>query len=229
MTSIDIAVIVIIALFTIRGAWIGFIRQLAFIAALILAFLMAGAFSHQLAGYLKPLDASPQLNFLLIYGAILLVVYLVVILLGLAMSKMMKVTMLGGFDRVLGGVFGLAKGIFLATLLFMAVAGIMSESADFLRRSFFYSSLNTSAKVLSWFIHDQDLRDRLRPKEAAIAKIVEQAKEALPGKVKEELAKEVEPSQAAPAKAVPPQPPLPPPAPAPRYQPASRAGAIPKK
>ena len=216
MTSIDIAVIVIIALFTIRGAWIGFIRQLAFIAALILAFLVAGAFSHQLAAYLKPLDASPQLNFLLIYGAILLVVYLVVILLGLAMSKMMKVTMLGGFDRVLGGVFGLAKGIFLATLLFMAVAGIMSESAEFLRRSFCYPYLSSSARVLSWFIHDQDLRERLRPKEAAIAKIVEQAKDALPGRAKEEAAKAV------------PQPP-PSPAPPTRYQPANRAGVTPKK
>jgi len=224
MTSIDIAVIVIIALFTIRGAWIGFIRQLAFIAALILAFLVAGAFSRQLAGFLKPLDASPQLNFLLIYGAILLVVYLVVILLGLALSKMMKVTMLGGFDRVLGGVFGLVKGVFLATLLFMAVAGIMSESAEFLRRSFFYSSLSTSAKVLSWFIHDQDLRDRLRPKEAAISKLVEQAKEAIPEKAKAELATKVEPAKPESAKVVPPQPP-----PVPRYQSANRAGATPKK
>jgi len=215
MTSIDIAVIIIIALFTIRGAWIGFIRQLAFIAALILAFLVAGAFSRQLAGFLKPLDASPQLNFLLIYAAILLAVYLLVTLVGLAMSKMMKVTMLGGFDRVLGGFFGLAKGIFLATLLFMAVAGIMSESAEFLRRSFCYPYLSSSAKVLSWFISDQDLRNRLRPKEAAIDKLVGQAATLIPGKTKEE-----------PAKTATQPPPDPNP---PRYQPASRAGAIPKK
>jgi membrane protein required for colicin V production len=213
MTSIDIAVIVIIVLFTIRGAWIGFIRQLAFIAALVLAFLVAGAFSRQLAGFLKPLDASPQLNFLLIYAALLLAVYLLVILLGAALNKMMKVTMLGGADRVLGGVFGLVKGIFLATLLFMAVAGIMSESAEFLRRSFCYPYLSQSAKVLSWFISDQELRDRLRPKEAAIEKIIDQAATLLPAKPK------AEPAKAAPQ-----------PGPAtPRYQPASRAGATPKK
>lgn len=211
----DIAVIVIIALFTIRGAWIGFIRQLAFIAALILAFLVAGAFSRQLAGFIKPLGASPQLNFLLIYAAILLVVYLLVTLIGMALTKMMKVTMLGGFDRVLGGVFGLVKGIFLATLLFMAVAGIMSESAEYLRRSFSYPFLSGSAKVLSWFISDQDLRNRLRPKEAAIGNLIDQARAVIPGKAKEE-----------PAKVAAPQP-LPPAAP--RYQPASRAGATPKK
>lgn len=215
MNSMDIAVIVIIALFTIRGAWIGFIRQLAFIAALILAFLVAGAFSRQLAGFLKPLDASPQLNFLLIYAALLLTVYLLVILLGFALNKMMKVTMLGGFDRVLGGVFGLVKGVFLATLLFMAVAGIMSESAEYLRRSFCFPYLSSSAKVLSWFIRDQDLRNRLRPKEAAIEKIIDQAATILPAKTK-----------TAPAKAAT-QPP--PPAAPPRYQPANRAGATPKK
>lgn len=209
----DIAVIVIIALFTIRGAWIGFIRQLAFIAALVLAFLVAGAFSRQLAGFLKPLDASPQLNFLLIYALLLLTVYLLVILLGYALNKMMKVTMLGGFDRVLGGVFGLAKGIFLATLLFMAVAGIMSESAEYLRRSFCFPYLSQSAKVLSWFISDQDLRNRLRPKEAAISNLLDQAASSIPGKPKAEPAKGTT---------------QPPPA-APRYQPANRAGATPRK
>jgi len=215
MNYMDIAVIVIIALFTIRGAWIGFIRQLAFIAALILAFLVAGAFSRQLAGFLKPLDASPQLNFLLIYAALLLAVYLLVTLVGMALTKMMKVTMLGGFDRVLGGVFGLAKGIFLATLLFMAVAGIMSESAEYLRRSFCYPYLTNSAKVLSWFISDQDLRNRLRPKEAAISNLLDQAATLIPAKTKKE-----EPAKVASQ---------PPPPAAPRYQPANRAGAIPKK
>jgi len=214
MTSFDIAVIVIIALFTIRGAWIGFIRQLAFIAALILAFLVAGAFSRQLAGFLKPLDASPLLNFILIYAVVLLAVYVLVTLVGLAMSKMMKVTMLGGFDRVLGGVFGLAKGVFLATLLFMAVAGIMSDSADFLRRSFCYPFLSNSAKALSYFISDQDMRNRLRPKEAAIGDLLGQAANLIPAKNKQEV-----PARIAPQ---------PPPA-APRYQPANRAGAIPKK
>jgi membrane protein required for colicin V production len=209
----DIAVIVIIALFTIRGAWIGFIRQLAFIVALVLAFLVAGAFSRQLAAFLKPLDASPQLNFLLIYGALLLAVYVVVTLLGVALTKMVKVTMLGGADRILGGIFGLAKGIFLATLLFMAIAGIMSESAEFLRRSFSYPYLSSSAKALSWFIRDQDLRNRLRPKEAAIEKIIDQAATLIPPKSKSEPAKGA--TQPAPA--------------APRYQPAKRAGETPRK
>lgn len=214
MISFDIAVIVIILLFTVRGAWIGFIRQSAFLAALVLAFLVAGAFAHQLAGYLKPLATSPQLNFMLIYGAILLVVYLLVILLGAALTKMMKVTMLGGFDRLLGGVFGLAKGLFLATLLFMAVAGITSEWAEYLRRSFSYPYLNSSAKALSWFIKDQGMRNRLRPKEPAISNLLDKAATLIPAKPK------TEPGKGAA------QPPSPA---APRYQPASRAGETPKK
>lgn len=209
----DIAVIVIIALFTIRGAWIGLIQQLAFIAALVLAFLVAGAFSRQLVGAMKPLATSPQVNFLLVYCLLLLVVYVLVRLLGLALNKMMKVTMLGGFDRILGGVFGFAKGVFLATLLFMATAGVVSESAEFLRGSFSYPYLSTSAKALSWFIRDRDLRNRLQPKEAAISGLLDKAGAIIPGKTKEEPA----------------PPPVQPPPAAPRYQPASRAGETPKK
>ncbi|HSH12849.1 MAG TPA: CvpA family protein, partial [Desulfurivibrionaceae bacterium] len=123
-------------------------------------------------------------------------------------------TMLGGFDRLLGGVFGLAKGVFLATLLFMAVAGIMSESAEYLRRSFSYPYLSSSAKALSWFIRDQEMRNRLRPKEPAISNLLNKAATLVPAKPK-----------AAPAKVA--AQPLPPPAP--RYQPANRAGETPKK
>jgi membrane protein required for colicin V production len=174
MSYMDFAVILIISLLTIRGVWIGFVRQAAFITALVLAFLVAGGFSRQLAVLFKPFAASPQLNFLLAYGLLFVAVYLAVMFTGAGLKKVLKVSLLGGLDRLLGGLFGFGKGVFFATLLFMTLAASLSNSAPFLRRSYLYPFLDNSSRVVVLFIADQELRNRFRPREPAISPLFDQ-------------------------------------------------------
>jgi len=169
----DFAVILIISLLTVRGVWTGFVRQAAFIAALVLAFLVAGGLSRQLAVLLKPFASSPQLGFLLIYGLLFVAVYLAVMFTGAGLKKVLKVSLLGGFDRLLGGCFGFGKGVFFATLLFMTLAASLSNSAPYLRRSYCYPFLNNSSKVVVSFIADRELRNRFQPREPAISSLFE--------------------------------------------------------
>jgi membrane protein required for colicin V production len=171
----DFAVILIISLLTVRGLWTGFVRQAAFIAALVLAFLVAGTFSRQLALLCKTFTSSPQFGFLLAYGLLFVVVYLAVMLLGFGLKKVLKISLLGGFDRLLGGLFGFGKGVFFATLLFMTLAAFLSNSAPFLHRSHFYPFLDNTSKVVVSFIADRDLRSRFRPREPAISPLFDQA------------------------------------------------------
>jgi membrane protein required for colicin V production len=170
----DFAVILIISLLTVRGIWTGFVRQASFIAALVLAFLVAGSFSRQFAVLFKPFAASPQLSFLLIYGLLFVAVYLAVMFTGVGLKKVLKVSLLGGFDRLLGGLFGLGKGVFFATLLFMTLAASLSNSAPFLRHSFLYPFLDNSSRVVTSFIADRELRSRFRPREPAISPLFDQ-------------------------------------------------------
>lgn len=167
----DLAVILIISLLTARGIWTGFVRQAAFIAALVLAFLAASGFSRQLAVLFKPFAASPQVSFLLIYGLLFVAVYLAVMLTGVGLKKVLTVSLLGGFDRFLGGLFGFGKGVFFATLLFMTLAASLSNSAPFLRRSYLYPFLDNSSRVVVSFIADRELQQRFRPREPAISSL----------------------------------------------------------
>ncbi len=167
----DFAVVFIISLLTFRGLWTGFVRQAAFIAALILAYLVAGAFSRQCAVLFKPFSVGPQFSFLLTYGLLFVGVYLAVTFAGVGLKQVLKISMLGGLDRLLGGLFGLGKGVFFATLLFMALAASLSNSAPYLRRSHFYRFLNSTSMVLVSCISDHDLRRGFRPREPAISSL----------------------------------------------------------
>jgi membrane protein required for colicin V production len=171
MSSIDSAIILIISLLTARGVWTGFVRQLSFVVALVLAFLVAGRFYLYFAGFLENVVATPQLAFLLTYLLLFGAVYLAVIFTGLAAKKFLKVSMLGGFDRFMGGVFGLSKGMFLIILMFMVLAGLLANSATFLRKSYFYPFLHGGSQVVMSFINDPDLRAAFQPKEPAIPSV----------------------------------------------------------
>lgn len=170
MTSFDAIILALLLVFLIRGIWVGFIGQLAFLAALVLGFAAAGALYDRVAGLIIPWVGPPVFGFLLTYLILFLSVYLLVILVGKGLRKVMTVTMLGWFDRLLGGLFGLGKGIFVASLLFMILAGFIAGSRPLLRNSFCYPFLAVTSGSILMLVQDANLRARFLPREPAIPK-----------------------------------------------------------
>lgn len=173
MTALDAAVIIIALILLIRGIWVGFIRQIASIAALILGFVAAGRYYEQFAGYTGRFIDSPQIGFLITYTVLFLLVYLLVVALGFGLKKVMSLTLLGWFDRTMGGFFGLGKAVLIMTVFFMILSGLLSSSNTLLTNSFFAPHLSTSAAYLLHFIQDTELRSRFLPKEPAIPSLPE--------------------------------------------------------
>ncbi len=169
MTPFDIIILALILLFIARGVWVGLIGQLAFLAALILGYAAAGAYYSRLGHLLLPLIPNPQANFLITYIILFVVTYLLTILVGMGLKKVMSITLLGWFDRLMGGLFGLAKAAFLSTLLFMALSGFISGQRPFYSHSLSTPYLTASSNYLLTWIRDNDLRHRLVPKQPAIS------------------------------------------------------------
>ncbi len=168
MTVLDIGVIVITVIFLIRGVWIGFVRQIAFVFALAMGYLAAGTYYNQFSKHISKLVPEPQLRFVITYFILFLVTYIVIMLLGAGLKKVMRVTFLGWFDRTMGGVFGLGKAAFIVTLGFMALAGIFSNSNPIIQKSLSTKYLMRSAQFVTSFIQDKDLQDAILPKGPAI-------------------------------------------------------------
>jgi membrane protein required for colicin V production len=172
MSSLDAGVIAISLILLIRGIWVGLVRQLASIAALLLGFVIAGKYYQQFSQILSPFINRPQLSFLITYGLIFLLVFVSVITLGLLLKKVMTVSLLGWFDRLTGGLFGLTKGVIVTTIFFMALAGMLSSSNPLLADSFFAPYLLRSSAYFLKFIKDQELHQHFHPKEPAISPLL---------------------------------------------------------
>lgn len=167
-TSFDVIVALIFLFFLIRGIWIGFVRQLAAFLALVGSYLIAGRYTSQAMPYVDDFIANPKTVFYVSFVLLFLVGAMVFILLGKLMRKLMEVTLLGWFDRLLGLLLGALKGLVVASLLFMILASTLSASNDLLKKSLSAPFLEQGALLLQQAINDPTLRRLFTPKEPAI-------------------------------------------------------------
>lgn len=160
MAFLDIAVAVVCLSLLIRGIWIGFSRQIAFLLALAVGYLVAGRYHQLLAPTFSRFITNEQLRFLVSFLVILFVVYVGIMLLGLGFKKVMQITFLGWFDRLMGGIFGLVKGVFCSTLLFMLLHAVLDPSSPILERSVTVPYLAKSARIFLRIVEDEKLREK---------------------------------------------------------------------
>lgn len=168
MTTFDIIALIIFLAFLARGIWTGLIHQLTFLAALLLGFLAAGRLHSLSAHMLESFITNRQLNFLVTYVLLFVVAYLLVMLLGKGLKKVMSITFLGWFDRLLGGLFGIIKAVFIASLIFMIVNAFLSGTNNGLKNSLSYPFFIESSQTILMVVKDKKLRDQFLPKKPAI-------------------------------------------------------------
>ncbi len=169
MSSFDAFVLIILLILLARGIWVGFARQLASLLALLLAFVVAGRFYGESAALVVPYIKNQQAGFLIAYGLIFFLVFLTVHLLGLGLKKVMSISLLGWFDRALGGTFGLAKGLFLSSLLFMTMTAFLSDPNALFKKSVFAPHLEKSSCFIIHVIKNKNIRSDFLPRQPAIS------------------------------------------------------------
>ncbi len=174
MTAFDAIILIIFLLFLARGIWVGLIGQLAFLAALVLGYAAAGIFYGQASRLLLPLIHNPQATFIITCILLFVVAYLLTILLGKGLTKVMEISLLGWFDRTMGGVFGLTKALFVSTLLFTFLSGFVAGPRPFFSKARVTPYLSACSNYLLTWVRDNDLRDRFVPKQAAISPLLTQ-------------------------------------------------------
>jgi membrane protein required for colicin V production len=172
MSPLDIIVLIVLGVFVARGIWIGFIRQLASLIALVLGFVIAGRYYDDSARLISPFIENQQIGFLLTYGVIFIMVFVSTIVIGLGFRKVAQLVLLGWFDKSLGGLFGAAKGMFLACFVFMGLAVFISGSSPLFRDSVFYPYLEHSTIFILSAVKNKDVQQDMLPKQPAISNIL---------------------------------------------------------
>ena len=125
MTALDYAVIGVLVLSTAWGAWRGLVREVISLAGWIGAFLVANYLAEPLANALPGSVSNPELRVIVAFVAVFVVTLTLATLVALMVSKALKASGLAGLDRVLGGLFGVARGLLIA-VAFAIGAGLTS-------------------------------------------------------------------------------------------------------
>ena len=128
MQSYDVLMIVVLVGATIFGAWKGMAWQIASIASLVASYFASLAFSEKLAPFIS--SEAPWNRFiamLLIY----LLTSMVIWMLFRMVAKVIDRVQLREFDRQIGAIFGLAKGVLLCVAITMfAVTLLPAEQKE---------------------------------------------------------------------------------------------------
>ncbi|MGH8215572.1 MAG: CvpA family protein [Rhodanobacteraceae bacterium] len=115
MNTADILILAVLALSMLFGLWRGFVGEVLSLACWIAAFWVAWAFGDQVARFYDGFLREPTACIIAGYVTCFLGVVIVGALLGWMVRRLVSHGGLGGGDRFLGLLFGLARGGLLVT------------------------------------------------------------------------------------------------------------------
>ncbi|HKX91689.1 MAG TPA: CvpA family protein [Sphingomicrobium sp.] len=175
MTALDVFVFLLL----IGGAAVGFVRgfvhEVISLAAWVVAIVMLKLFHTQLwTGFIGTFGTSSAAAAVLAFAVLFVPSFFLVKLLARQLGgRTRRVPVLGPVDRVLGGGFGMLKGLIGATLFFLLanlgtdmVYGPQSERPQWMRMSRSYPLLMASGRAIVDFVEARRHSDPPREKKS---------------------------------------------------------------
>jgi membrane protein required for colicin V production len=137
---IDIIFVVLTVIFIVRCALRGFIGEIMSMASVVLG-LLASFFFYKNGGIFIREKFMPEMKLIpdiLAFLALFLIVFILIKILELMLKEIIEGIQLGGADRFLGILFGLAEGIVVVCLLlFVLTIQPLFDPAPLLNKSIF--------------------------------------------------------------------------------------------
>jgi membrane protein required for colicin V production len=145
MPIIDILIAVAIAISVIIGIFRGFVKEAISMAALLVAIWAAVYFGPRIGdvsdSWLSSEDLQAWFGRILVFAVILSVGGL----LGWGISKLVRLSVLSGMDRLAGAVFGAFRGVLLAAVFVIGGQFAGFDNDDWWERSFLIPRLEVVA------------------------------------------------------------------------------------
>jgi membrane protein required for colicin V production len=161
MTLFDIAVLVVVGLSVLLSVIRGLVREVLALSAWVVAFLAANLLAGEVVPWLPDAIESEAGRLLAGFVCVFVVALIVMSVLAILVSKLVKSAGLGPEDRLLGGVFGLARGV-LVVMIIVLLAGLTSLPRQAVWRNAVLSDplVSLAGQVKSWL--PADLAQRIK-------------------------------------------------------------------
>lgn len=124
MNWVDWIILAVVGVSTLLSLWRGFVKEALSLAAWVVAFFVSVAFAVPLSALLEETIANDGLR----YAAAYVILFAVTLMLGSVVNKLLaeliKMTGLSGMDRLLGTVFGMARGMLVVVVAVMVARAL---------------------------------------------------------------------------------------------------------
>ena len=147
MNELDYGIIAVTLVSLAIGAWRGAIREIINICAWVAAFVLAHAFSADLAPYFADWIAEPVYRAVLAWLVIFVAVLIFASLLASLLSELVRKLGLSGLDRLLGAIIGMIRGVLVVVVLALA-AGMTKFPQSVLWKS---ATLTSSVEIAALY------------------------------------------------------------------------------
>lgn len=128
MNQVDTAILIVIAISSAFGLWRGFIKEVLSLLSWIAALVVARLYSEPVAGLLVNMIESSSIRYVTAFSILFVMVMLIGTLINHLLNKLLSVTGLKLLDRLMGAVFGVARGVVIILVILFILRVFVSET-----------------------------------------------------------------------------------------------------
>lgn len=119
MNTVDWIILAVTLLSAVVGFYRGFIRETLSLVSWILAIWAAFTFAELGSAWFTPYIESSQLRLVAAFAGIFIAVLLLLSLVSYLLCRLLLVGGIAGTDRILGGLFGIARAVVLVSVVLL--------------------------------------------------------------------------------------------------------------
>ncbi|MCX5890974.1 MAG: CvpA family protein [Deltaproteobacteria bacterium] len=135
MNLLDLGILILLGLVTVRGYFRGLFQELAVLVGLVGGVVVAAHTYLRLAELLAPWITDPQYARIVAFAVVLVAVYWLARLVAHFLQRLLYHLYLDFFDRLLGGAFALAKGALLVGFGLMLLGMVLPKDSRLIKES----------------------------------------------------------------------------------------------
>lgn len=127
MHPADLVILIALTASLLLGVFRGFVREAFSLAGWLAAYVVARLYHASAVAALSDFISTPSLRLIMAWGGLFVATLVVSMLIGYIVKNVVEGVGLGPLDRLIGGAFGLGRGLILVLALLVMIAPYTSQ------------------------------------------------------------------------------------------------------